>query len=271
MYNEETTAQMKEVASNAMDSAQEKISELNSMGSGSRVKTSEYLLGWQTWLGNISFSLAAIGGAVVVGKDAPHPAVLASLVIFLLTGLWIALFHKRQFEHAATNASKEVDEYRVLYDDKKKAAFKMWEVPNDATKHLAFLEQELKIMNFSSKLEKQQIKDLENGKVSYLNDIWLAMFLSAIYFLMWPTGLRVYKSFNFSPHGFNYLFWLLWLLLILIIIREAQKSKPDIESSNQSKILKTKSELKHTTEYSKEVNERIESVKAELQKIGVEV
>ena len=161
MYPDEVAKNVKQIASNALDSTQEKIERLNTLGNGGRARSGELLLGWQTWIGNISFSLAAIGGAVLVGKDIPHPYTALSLLIFLINGLWVTLYHKRVFEKSATHASAEVDENRPLHDDKKKAAFMLWEDPGSVQKHIDFLKAEKKIMNLTIKIEKEQMADLK--------------------------------------------------------------------------------------------------------------
>src|SRR5665811_1610664 len=100
-YGEETAAKMKEIASAAMDSAQLKIDQLNTLGSNARNQSSNYLLEWQKWIATISFSLVAIGGALVAQGSAPHLSVLVSFILFLIVGVWILAEHKRQFERAA--------------------------------------------------------------------------------------------------------------------------------------------------------------------------
>lgn len=261
MYNDTEAKKMEEIASRAMDSVQSKIDELNSLGGNARSRSSEQLLNWQSWLGNISFTLAAIGGAVVVGKNLPSPYILASLILFLINGLWISLTHKKFFEASAVSASKEVDEYRPLYDDKKKAAFQLWEDPHNIDKHLAFLGWELKIMQKTKVLEKEQLAALENERISYHNDFWLGILVSAIYFLLEPVAAKVYENLALTGSGFPYVFWLGWLLIILIIINGAFESRPRIKESSNSKILKVKSELKHTKEYTDKVQQTIEEVR----------
>lgn len=123
MYNDSEAKKLEEIAGRAMDSVQSKIGELNSLGGNARSRSSEQLLNWQSWLGNISFTLAAIGGAVVVGKDLPSPYILASLILFLINGLWISLKHKKLFEASAVSASKEVDEIGPYTTTRKRPLF----------------------------------------------------------------------------------------------------------------------------------------------------
>jgi hypothetical protein len=257
MYPEEVGEKLKDIASSAMDSTQGKIEQLNSLGSNARARSSDLLLGWQTWLGNISFSLAAIGGAVLIGKDLPNTYTALSLFIFLTTGLWVTLYHKRIFEKLASNASIEADEYRPLYDDKKKAAFMLWEDPRNIQKHIDYLRAEKKIMELTKRIETAQNTDLKKERVSYLNDIWLSMVITAVYFMMYPIGDKAYGKLGLQPGWFWTIFWLIWLLFMLIIVREALASRPNIMAANKGKLQKLKNEMKHTKEYTARINEEI--------------
>lgn len=263
-YDDTTAEKMKKMASDSMDACQQKIDELNTLGSNARHTSGNNLLGWQTWIGNIAFTLAAIGGAVLLGKDTPSPYVLISLFIFLVTGLWVTLFHKRVYEQSAINGSKEVDEYRPLYDDKKKAAWEFYQEPHDVSKHIVILKHELKIMQKTKKLETKQLEEIKNERVDYRNDLWLAMLVTAVYLLFWPLGSKVFTHLQLGQGYFSLLFWLIWLLFMLVIIREALSSKSDIKASNSSKRLKTESELRHTKEFTEKIEEEISHLESLL-------
>jgi putative Ca2+/H+ antiporter (TMEM165/GDT1 family) len=257
-YTEETAAKMKEIAGVAMDSAQSKIDQLNTLGSSARNQISNYLLEWQKWVSTISFSLVAIGGALVAQGSSPHLSVLASFVLFLIVGIWILVEHKRQFERAASTSSIDIDNYRPLYDDKKKAAFDLWEDPKSVEKHLAFLKQEQKIMDYTKTLNSLQNQELSHDKIVYLNDIWLGTFISAIYLLLFPMYEKLSKQYELASFPSNALYCLLLVLFILFVIRDAQKSKPYIAQANKSKRAKTESEARHTYGYSERVKSEIE-------------
>ncbi|HEY4964533.1 MAG TPA: hypothetical protein VIH90_07625 [Candidatus Saccharimonadales bacterium] len=257
-YTDETAAKMKEIASVAMDSAQSKIDQLNTLGSNARNQSSNYLLEWQKWVSTISFSLVAIGGALVAQGNSPHLSVLASFVLFLIVGVWILVEHKRQFERAAITSSIDIDNYRPLYDDKKKAAFDLWEDPNSVEKHILFLKQEQKIMDYTKTLNSIQNQELSHDKIVYLNDIWLGTFISAIYLLLFPMYEKLAKQYKLSNIPSGAFYWLLLLLFILFVIRDAQKSKPYIFQANKSKRSKTESESRHTDGYSDRVKSEIE-------------
>ncbi len=257
-YKDETAVKMKEIASVAMDSAQTKIDQLNTLGSNARNQSSNYLLEWQKWVSTISFSLVAIGGALVAQGSSPHLSVLVSFVLFLIVGVWILVEHKRQFERAAATSSIDIDNYRPLYDDKKKAAFDLWEDPNSIEKHLIFLKQEQKIMDYTKTLNSIQNQELSHDKIVYLNDIWLGTFISAIYLLLFPTYDKLAKNYELSSFASTAFYWLLLVLFILFVVLDAQKSKPYIAQANKSKLAKTKSETRHTDGYSERVKSEIE-------------
>lgn len=259
-YKDETAVKMKEIASVAMDSAQTKIDQLNTLGSNARNQSSNYLLEWQKWVSTISFSLVAIGGALVAQGTSPHLSVFISFVLFLIVGVWILVEHKRQFERAATTSSIDIDNYRPLYDDKKKAAFDLWEDPSSIEKHLAFLKQEQKIMDYTKTLNSLQNQELSHDKIVYLNDIWLATFIAAIYLLLFPMYEKLAKHYELSGVMTSAIYWLLLAVFILFVIRDAQKSKPYIAQANKSKRAKTKSETRHTDGYSERVKSEIEFI-----------
>lgn len=257
-YTDETAAKMKEIASVAMDSAQLKIDQLNTLGSNARNQSSNYLLEWQKWVGTISFSLVAIGGALLAQGSSTHLTVLVSFVLFLIVGVWILVEHKRQFERAASTSSVDIDNYRPLYDDKKKAAFDLWDDPSSVEKHLAFLKQEQKIMDYTKTLNSLQNQELSHDKIVYLNDIWLGAFISAIYLLLFPMYEKLARQYELASFPSNVLYWLILVLFIVFVIRDAQKSKPYIVQANKSKRAKTESETRHTDGYSERVKSEIE-------------
>ncbi len=259
-YDPETAAQVRQIADQAMSSTQDKLEQLSSLSSGSRTGSFERLIGWQTSIGNISFSLAAIGGTVLIGKDFTQPYVLISLFIMLAIGLWITLFHKRLIEHGATHDSQEVDEFRPLMDTKKKAAFELFEDPASIEKHITFMQSELNIMQLTKKNELKEVKLFKNERTDYRNDIWLAMLVTAVYFLFWPIGQKVYTTY--ATGNYSLIFWLVWTLLMLVILRSALNSKPDIQKVSKGKLANAKARLKDTKEYIRTIEERIESLSA---------
>lgn len=261
MYDQQTAVKIKDMASNSIDAAQQKIGELDNMSSANRHQAGSYLLGWQSWLGNVSFTLSAIGGAVLLGKDAPHLTVVISLLLFLVIGIWVTIYQKRQFEHAAANATIEIDKFRPLYEDKKKAAYSLYEDPANVTKHMSLLNQELKIIKLSKELETEMLSLLRRERITYLNDIWLALIVTAIYLLIWPVFIRSYSSLQLDNQYFLPLIISIWFLFILVIAREAMRSKVDIKRGTKSKILKVESQLRHSNEHIAEIESKLASLK----------
>lgn len=263
-YDDRTAEKLKQVARDTMDECQSKIDQLNALSGGSRLTTGKNLLEWQAWIGNISFVLVAIVGSVLIGKELPNSYVLVSLLIFLITGLWIALFQKRIYEQAAIHASKEADEYRPLYDDKKKAAWIFYQDPRSIEKHLKLLGLELNITKLTKKIEFEQQKAIGKDRIDYRNDIWLAMLVTAIYLLLWSVGSKIYSSLGWMQSYYPYLFWSVWLLFMLVISKSALSSEDDIKASNTSMRLKLKSQIKHTKEWLQQVQEQIDDLESRL-------
>lgn len=257
MYDEKTALKIKEIASNAMDSSQLKIDQLNSLGANTRSQSSNYLLEWQKWISTISFSLVAIGGTIIAQGATPHILVLFSFILFLSVGIWILIEHKRQFEKTATLSSIEIDNYRPLYDDKKKAAFGLWEDPKSIEKHIAYLKQERKIMKYTQSLNLSQNKELDNNKIVYLNDVWLGAFISAIYLLLWPMIDKLSVEYEISQRLTLIIYWSLLIIFICFVVYDAKKSKSFIVLANESKLKKSKSESKHTDQYTARINDEI--------------
>ncbi len=266
MYDDKTATQIKKIAEDAIDSTQTKIEQLNALGASTRDATAQNLITWQSWLGNIAFALSAILGAVLVGEDSPSPYYLFSFFLFLITGLWIALSHKRLFERSVITGSSAVDEFRILYDDKKRTAFELFMEPHNVVKHLDFLHKELDLAKLGSKNEKQLLKEVRDDKTSYLNDLWLALLVSAIYFMMQPLGEKIYTQLNISPNLYIYLFWVLWASIMIIIWKyEALSNKASISDSKISKIKKMNSQLKHSKAYINRIENEIDFLKKKLE------
>jgi len=262
-YDDNTAQDMKILADSAMSSTQEKIEHLNSMSNNALNSTFNNLLNWQTWIATISFTLAAIGGTVLINtKETANGFVLVSLLLFLITGLWVMLFQKRVYEYASVNASKDVNVFKPLYDNKKKAAWQFYQDPHSVEKHLNFLRCELTIMEETHKLETEQLNTIKTGKTDYRNDIWLSLLVSAVYFMLQPTGQKLYSQSNLMGSGFNYIFWLIWLLFMLIILNSALKGTKDVKVNTLSQKLKLEGELKHTEEYTTKIREQIKSIES---------
>lgn len=256
-HDKKTAENVRGIASAAMDSAQLKIDKLNSLGSSARNQSSNYLLEWQKWIGTISFSLVAIGGALITKGEFSNITLLPSLLLFFVIGIWILIEHKRQFEITASTSSIDIDNYRPLYDDKKKAAFELWEDPESIEKHIVFLEKEEKIIEYTQSLNSIQNIELNHDKIVYLNDIWLGMFISSIYLLLYPTYDNIILRYDIKSFLSTLIYWIILIILLLFVTNDALKSKPYILQANKSKLLKAKSEKTHTDQY-------LERVKSEI-------
>ena len=265
-YDKKTSANVKEIASIAMDEAQTKIDQLNTLGGNARNQTSNYLLEWQKWIATISFSLVAIGGALFVQGDSSHFSVLVSFALFLAVGVWVLVEHKRQFEKAASISSVDIDNLRPLYDSKKKAAFDLWEDPSSLEKHNLFLKKAQAVMEYAKSLGSVQSKELDHDKINYLNDIWLGMFVSAVYLLTYPTFETILKQYNIQSAPLLISYWLVLFIFILFIVIDIQHGTPYITQANKSKRAKTQSEIEHTDGYNERLVSQIEQLENLLNK-----
>lgn len=267
-YDAATAKKIKQLASESMDSTQNKIDHLNRLSGEGRFSTSNNLMGWQNWIGNISFALAAIGGAILIGKEIPEGFVLLSLLLYLLTGTWIALFHKRVFEKSAINASKDADEFRPLYDNKKKAAWRLYQEAANVSLHIEMLKKEEGISSLSVKLSKSLLKEINSEKVDYRNDIWLAMFITATYLMFWSIGQQFYDQLKLVGGYYPWFFGLVWLIIMLLIVKNAVSSNTDIVASNESKKKKVQSELRHSEEWLEQVQKEIQELNEAIESAG---
>ncbi len=260
MYNDQVAAQIKQVASNAMDSTETKIGEIHRQKQVSRNKAIDNLSNWRNQIGNISFSLAAVSSAILVAKNSPSAYVFASLLTLLFTGIWITLLSKTRYEREISTATVEFDKVAPLYIDKKKAAFDLWEQPNDPSKHINFLEKELAIQMHGRKLTSKNLRAIKNDKPDYRNDVWIALFLSAIYLLLHSYFIELLNQYLSSP-AIESFYWLLLILALLVLARQASQDVTQIKKYNEMAMRDIKNDIKHAKQYIERIQEEISNIR----------
>jgi hypothetical protein len=261
MYDKETSVKVQKIASEGLVSTQAKIDQLNSMGTEQRNRASSNLFKWQEYVGNIAIGLSAIVGAGLFGDSTPSLQSFASFIILLTTGLWITLYHKITYEKQSIGPSRFTDEYRVLYDDQKKAAFELWEDPSNISKHINYLKHELRVTVQSIRDIKKQTKEIKQfgSKISYLNDIWLAMLVIGVYLLSWNSAYQL-LSHKISNTAFLVLYISVLAIFLLTIIIVALRQREPIRKANEDTLKKLRSELRHSEAYAETIKDKIASL-----------
>jgi hypothetical protein len=261
MYSKEEAEQVYRIASDAIDNAQAKIAEIDSQHSSARTNASAQLLTWQSWLGNISFSLAAIGGALVLGKEIGSWYVLVSLLGYLIVGLWIAIFHKNLMEKSVLSTGTIYQPFSQAYHQKKKLAFEMWRDPANPKRRLSFLKQELKIMNLTKAQELEIEKEYKNQKVNYSNDIWIGVVALSTYLLLRPISEQIADT---KP-AYELFYWGGFATIVVVLAISALKGRTEVLKSASNSLSNNKDQQRHTKLYSNEIKHEIRELEKKFQ------
>lgn len=261
MYETKEANQISKIASNAMDNTRSDIAQLSRAKSESQINSSKNLLNWQSWLGNVSFSLAAVGGVILLDANTSSYFPLAGLFGFLIVGIWIAINQKKLFESSVNNASEPYDQYLDMYNEKKRLAFELWESPNDPKKHIEFLEQEKNIQEYAKEQLLEESDNLQKARVNYRNDFWIAIIAASVYFILQPIAQKRFFDIGISESIFNYMFWIALVVILLMVGAGARKSRNDFKKTLPSKIQRNKEQLRHTELYTDRVQQDIKAIK----------
>lgn len=265
MYDKSRAEQVHKIASESIDSTQAKITELNKQKSDANINSSNRLLNWQSWLGNVSFSLAAIGGAVLTGQEVPPSYfTIAGLFGYLVVGLWIALSHKNLFEKDNVISGLPYIKYKILHDEKKKLAFELWEDSASPHKHIAYLKQELAIQKHSEITEKERRDLLKESRINYSNDIWVALIAISTYFILNPIARNVVSKLGIAGRDFYQISLLGLVVIILFILNSALKSREDIQKATKANLKLINDQLRHTKLYINRIKREVETIKNEF-------
>jgi hypothetical protein len=262
MYNDHEAEQIHRIASDAIDSTQASITEISNLHGSTRTKAVFQILDWQKWLGNIAFTLAAIGAALVLGKPINSYYVPVALVGFLVVGTWIAIHNKNHNEQVLASLNKIYNEPSQLQHNRKKAAYMMWKHPADPKNRLAFLKIEKKIMDVTLRNERQHKADYEKQQINYLSDLWIALVVVSTYLLLRPLFEQFFDLTTLDARKFFELgYWGFLTLILGAILYYALKSSDAVIEDNKLAIKNKKEQIRHTRGYRKEVEEEITAIK----------
>jgi len=247
---------IRDSAEKKLEESQSELNRIDEMGNQARTEVNRNLSSWQSWLGAIAFSLAAVSGVVLTGQSQNYWALIAT-IIFLGTGVSIAVTIKRRVEKDSIIATEYIDTYRPLVDKEKELA---WQIYRDPTVY-EVVNPKLEIamrekVKFTLGEIEGVISTAEKSGVNYSSDIWLASVTTGIYLLLINPGLSFYTEAHLTSTLIPYVFGLPWILLMLIILNDALKTATLIKTANIRHLIKWRGQQATYKRYLKKMSGR---------------
>jgi hypothetical protein len=231
-------------AESKLDELASELTLVSDLGNQARAEANRNVNSWQSWVGAISFSLAAISGIVLYGELDNYAALLAT-IIFLGTGVSITLVTKKRVEKESATATMHSDAYRPLVEREKELAWRIYADPFRYEELNPLLEDaKAAKIKYSLNETKEVIAEYKKAGIDYTSDIWLASMTTGIYLLLVQTGLDFYWNLGLSQGLALPIFVLPWVLLMLIILNDAIKGSVLARSSNEAQLKRWKQQEK---------------------------
>lgn len=252
MYSEAQINELKAITERAGEKMTEVKSQLERLYDLEQKRGLELraeLLGWQSWLGAIAFTLSGISGTILIDSSKTSLWTLIASLIFFSTGIWVAVFKKRQSERSLVTRSI-YPEFIKQYDKQKKSAYNAYNDPTQVNKsQLEINKAQVRILNLSINDARQKISEYEKGRISYVNDIWTCLLFLGIYFLLIPSFADVYRSFDLYDLMMIPIFILTPVLVVLLMARDAMRSRTLVLQHYKIQVDDNRYEIRKLNEY----------------------
>lgn len=236
-------------AESKLDNIESQLNRLDAINREARSEAVRNINNWQSWLGAVSFSLAAISGVTLNLGESSLYAICAT-TIFLIIGLWIVLTLKNRFEVELVNSQQESGKHRSLLEKQKEHAWRIYQNPEVYEEVKPLLTQSI-IDSMTNALDEinDMISAAKKAQVSYVADIQIVLLISGVFLLIADAALEILLNLNLAIASAGAILIGAWVVTILLIIFGTVSSVSQIEIANKIAIEKLDAQRASVEDY----------------------